>query len=108
MEFRPTNTNNKRTRWGISDDWWKEKHSKLTKEVEDVKELKKEGVKLWKGNQDLVRLNNHIAWERDELRLANDTLKSEVLAAATIAHESYEEKIRIIESLAQEGDKRKS
>jgi hypothetical protein len=40
--------------------------------------------------------------------LANDTLKSEVLAAATIAHESYEEKIRIIESLAQEGDKRKS
>jgi hypothetical protein len=48
------------------------KCSKLTKTVEDVKELKKEGVKLQKSNQDLVRLNNHITRERDELRLANN------------------------------------
>jgi hypothetical protein len=74
MECGPTNTDNNRTCSEISKDWWKEE---LTKAVEDMKELKKEGMKLQKSNQDLVRLNYHITRERDELRMAKDALKSE-------------------------------
>jgi chromosome segregation ATPase len=100
MECGPTNPSNKRTRSEISKDWWKEKRSKLTKAVEDVKDLKKEGVKLQKSNQDLVRLNHNITQKRDELRMANNALKSEAQAAAN-------EKNRIIESLAQVQDEQK-
>jgi FtsZ-binding cell division protein ZapB len=71
---------------------------KLTKAVEDVKELKKEGMKLKKSNQDLVRLNHNITRERDELRMANNTLKTEAQAATN-------KKNRRIESLAQEIEK---
>ena len=98
MECGPTNPSNKRTCSKISKDRWKEKRSKLTKAVEDVKELKKEGVKLRKSNQDMVRLNHNITRERDELRMANNTLKTEAQAATN-------KKNRRIESLAQEIEK---
>jgi predicted RNase H-like nuclease (RuvC/YqgF family) len=100
MECGPTNPSNKRTCSKISKDRWKEKRSKLTKAVEDVKELKKEGVKLRKSNQDMVRLNHNITRERDELRMANNALKSAAQAAAN-------EKNWIIESLSQELDEQK-
>jgi hypothetical protein len=68
----------------------KKKHNNLKKDIRKRKLNKieritkqkvaffmKEGVKLQKSNQNLVRLNNHITREGDELRLANNALKSE-------------------------------